>query len=201
MSSTSANARRTPTQARATLRRERFLNVAARLIEESGFDVVTMTAIAQCSGASIGALYDYFPDKQTLALALMAKYAEESDSHWKRLLENPLPFKKSALAGFLVEGTLDFAQQRPAYLSLFGAPFVTPRSAAARQPLRRTFASALRRLNPRLSTGRALIYAQVIVELIKAMLTVCKQIDPKDRDGVTLEFKKILRFYLSTVLK
>ena len=183
------------------MRRAKFLEVAAHLIGELGFEAVTMTAIAEHSHASIGTLYDYFPDKQTLAQALAAQYAEEADGHWKRLLEGASTLKKAALADLFVEGALAFARERPAYLPLIGAPFFYSRSAAARRPLRRTFADALRRLNPKLTADRAFLSAQIIVELIKGLLAVCKQIDPKDTDLVTVEFKRLMRNYLIEVVR
>jgi AcrR family transcriptional regulator len=183
------------------LRRATFLEVAARLIAESGFEAVTMTAIAEHAHASIGALYDYFPDKQTLAQALAAQYAEEADEHWKLLLDGASTLKKAALADLFVEGALAFARERPAYLPLIGAPFFYSRLASARRPLRRTFADALRRLNPKLTADRAFLSAQIIVELIKGLLAVCKHIEPKDIDRVTAEFKRLMRFYLSEVAK
>ena len=38
-------------------------------------EATTMTAIAERSGSSIGALYNYFPDKQAVALTLLGQYA------------------------------------------------------------------------------------------------------------------------------
>ena len=72
--------RRAPQQARAAIRRAKFLEVAANLIGEIGFDALTMTAIAEHAGASIGTLYDYFPDKQALGMAIMAQYTGGGDS-------------------------------------------------------------------------------------------------------------------------
>jgi AcrR family transcriptional regulator len=202
VSSTSATPqRRAPQQARAAIRRAKFLEVAADLIGEVGFDALTMTAIAEHACASIGTLYDYFPDKQALGMAIMAQYAAEADEHWERVLKTSSKQKKAALADLFIEQALAFARIRPAYLPLFGAPFVFQRSAAARQPLRKTFAVALRRLNPSLTPDQAYISAHVVVELIKGLLSLLKQIEPKDRDPATLEFKKLMRFYLSDVVK
>jgi AcrR family transcriptional regulator len=178
-----------------------FLEVAARLIGEQGYESVTMTAIAEHSHASIGALYDYFRDKQTIAQALATQYAEEADEHWKQLLGRPSVPDRTALAELLIEGALKFARERPAYLPLFGAPLVFSRSAAARLPLRRTFADALRKLNPEMTADRAFISAQVVVELIKGLFAVCKQIDPKNKDVVTVEFKRLMRFYLTEIVE
>jgi len=155
-----------------------------------------MTAVAEHSQASIGTLYDYFPDKQTLALALLAQYTEEADAHWKLILGRPSSLTKAALADLFVEGALAFVRERPAYLPLLGAPFTYSRSLAARQPLRRTIVDALQRMNPKMPVDRAFISAQIIVELIKGLLAIYKGTTPKDRDAVAVEFKKLMRLYV-----
>jgi AcrR family transcriptional regulator len=204
MPSTSANqrasvktARRKPQQTRAAARRASILDAAARLIAESGLDAVTMTAIAEESKASIGALYDYFPDKQALVQALALQYAEEMDAYWRELLESKGVLTKTMLAEVIVDGALAFARSRPAYLALFGGRLVIARSAAARRPLRRAFADALRRFDGEMTEERAFLRAQIIVELIKSLLAVCKETDAKNRETVTLEFKRVMGFYLS----
>ena len=188
--------RRQPQQARAAQRRASFLEVAAKLIGDMGYESFTMTAVAEQAGASIGTLYDYFPDKQALAQALAAQYAEEADAHWKKLLGEALPSKKDALADLFVEGALAFVRQRPAYLPLFGAPLLVFRSPAARQHLRKAFAHTLRRVHPDLTNELALMKAQVVVELIKALLAVCKQLAARDHEAVVADFKRLVRFYI-----
>ncbi len=173
--------------------------IAARLIGEFGYESVTMTAVAERAGASIGTLYDYFPDKQALAQALAAKFAQEADQHWKALLAGSLAPERVDLADCLVEGAMTFLRERPAYLPLFGSPSITFRSPAARQHLRQTFAVALQKFSPELTSKCATLKAQVIVELLKAMFTVCKQVAPKHRDDVKAEFKAIIGFYLDNI--
>ena len=159
-----------------------------------------MTAIAEHSHASIGTLYDYFPDKQMLAQALAVQYAEEADEYWKQLLDRPSIRGNTALAELIVEGALAFAAERPAYLALFGSPLVFARTAAVRRPLRRTFAAALLRLNSAMTAERAFLSAQIMFELIKGLWTVCKHTDTKHREIAAMEFKKLMRFYLSEVM-
>ncbi|HEY1576496.1 MAG TPA: TetR/AcrR family transcriptional regulator, partial [Terracidiphilus sp.] len=74
------------------------------------------------------------------------------------------------------------------------------RTKAAREPLRRTIATALQNLKPSLSADRAFLNAQVIVEIIKGMLGVYHQATLKDREAVITEFKKVMRLYLTDTL-
>src|SRR6202521_6176190 len=90
MPSISSNSVRVaPQQERSTRRLAGFLDAAAELFVEVGYQAATMTAIAERSGSSIGALYNYFPDKQSIAFTLVNQYSQELEAHWKRLMEQP----------------------------------------------------------------------------------------------------------------
>ncbi len=173
--------------------------MAARLIGELGYEAVTMTAIAAQAQSSIGTLYDYFPDKQAIALALKIQYTEEADAHWKTLLSHPAGMTKPALADLFVEGALTLVRERPAYLPLMGVVYA--RSASLRRPLRKTIVGALQTMNPKLPENHAFVIAQVIVQLIKALLLVYKESAPKERALVAAEFKKLMRLYLMETLR
>lgn len=198
--STFANPRRRPQQNRAEIRRASFLQAAEQLFGTAGYEAVTMTAIAEQAQASIGTLYDYFPDKPALALALITQYTHEAEAHWAKFLQHPPVRGKASIADVFIEGILEFVRDRPAYLPLFGAPLVHARSRSAREPLRRTIAAALQNLKPSLSADRAFLNAQVIVEIIKGMLGIYRQAAPKDREAVVAEFKKVMRLYLTDTL-
>jgi AcrR family transcriptional regulator len=198
--STSTNTRRRPQQNRAALRRASFLKAAEQLFGALGYEAVTMTAIALEAQASIGTLYDYFPDKPALVIALITQYTHEAEAHWAQLLEHPPARGRNRLAGLFIDGILEFVRDRPAYLSLFGAPLAYVRTRAARQPLRRTIAAALQRLKPSLPADRAFLHAQVIVEIIRGLLNVYRQATPKEKDAVVAEFKQVMRLYLTHTL-
>jgi len=200
VSSTSANPRRIPQQARAAARREKFLAVAAALIGELGYDAVTMTAIAEQAGASIGTLYDYFPDKPSIGLALITQYTDEVQAHWELLLRDSATMTRTALADVFVEGALKFARERPAYLPLMGAPVAFQRTRTARRPLRQTVVNALRRMNSALPEETAFVRAEVIVQLIKGLLTLYREGSPRDRDDLAGEYKKVIRLYVMEIL-
>jgi AcrR family transcriptional regulator len=62
--------RRRPSQKRALRSISALLTSAARLFESEGFDRVTTTSIAEAAGLSVGAVYEYFPNKDAILLAL-----------------------------------------------------------------------------------------------------------------------------------
>ncbi len=159
-----------------------------------------MTAIAEQAKASIGTLYDYFPDKQAIAVALKIQLTEQADARWKVLLSNPAGIPKAALADLFIEGALTLVRELPAYLPLMGAPVAYTRSASLRRPLRKTIVGALQTMNPSLPDDRAFITAEVIVQLIKSLLTLYREAAPKERAQVAEEFKKLMRLYLVEAL-
>jgi AcrR family transcriptional regulator len=200
MASTSASSRREPQQERAALRRAKFLKVAERLIAELGYEAVTMTAIAEQAGASIGTLYDYFPDKQAIAVALKMEYVAQGDAHWKALLSDAAGMTREELAALFVEGALELVKLLPAYLELMGSAVAFTRSQSLRRPLRRSVVGALLAMKPKLGEERAFICAEVIVQLIKGMLTVYREAAAKEREKVAEEYKKLFRLYLVETL-
>jgi DNA-binding transcriptional regulator YbjK len=70
-----------PQQERSARRFATFLNAAAEIFAEVGYEAATMTAIAEQSGSSIGALYNYFPDSNPLPL----RSSTSTRRNWKRI--------------------------------------------------------------------------------------------------------------------
>jgi len=64
------NLRTTPIQQRSSDRMQSLLDAAAVLIDEDGIDGVTTTAVAYRSLSSVGVLYRYFPNVDSLLKAL-----------------------------------------------------------------------------------------------------------------------------------
>jgi AcrR family transcriptional regulator len=62
--------RRHPCQARAQRTFETVLDAAVRLIEQDGVERATTRRIAVAAGVSIGAVYEYFPNKESIVLHL-----------------------------------------------------------------------------------------------------------------------------------
>lgn len=192
--------RREPQQERSTRRLAGFLDAAADLFAEVGFEAATMTAIAERTGASIGTLYHYFPDKSSIALALLSQYAQEIEALLRPLIARAHTLTHQSFADQLIETITEFAEQHPAYLKLLAAPTRFRRDPAARRALRVAIADAYRAKNPSLSGEKAFLAANVTLQIMKGMTNLYTEINPKEKPQVALEFKKVLTFYLGTVL-
>src|ERR1700733_4396309 len=189
-----------PQQDRSSRRLASFLDAAAELFVEVGYEAATMTAIAERSGSSIGALYNYFPDKQAIALTLANQYAKEIETHWKPLMEHVDNLNPRKLANLFIERITEFVRQRPAYLTLLSAPVRLRRDPAAKRALRVMIANAFRAKNPSLSDERSVLAANVSLQMVKGMMTLYAEAEPKRKALVVNELKKLLTLYLRTIV-
>lgn len=65
--------RKQPRQVRAQHTVTAIIEASARILEEQGHGSFTTNAVAELAGTSIGTLYQYFPDKDALLGALIAR--------------------------------------------------------------------------------------------------------------------------------
>jgi AcrR family transcriptional regulator len=188
--------RPTPQQERAARTHQLFLDTAERLFVEVGYDAMTMTAVAERAGTSIGALYRWFPDKTAVAAALLARYTVEIEQHWSSLIAAAHTLTTAKFVESLIERTREFSQRRPAYFILHEARIRVSRSAAARKTLREAFVQAFQAKDPTLSHEKALLIANVVVETAKGFLSVIAATPQNRRASVNAEFTKMLSLYL-----
>lgn len=196
----SRSVRVAPKQERSARRLAGFLQAAAELFSEIGFEATTMQAIADRSNSSIGALYNYFPDKQSIAATLLSRYAEELQWRLQSLMEHSEKVATAQFAGLFIDCMIEFAQERPAYVSLHAAPIPFRRDPAARKALRTIVANAFRTKNPSLSSERSLLGANVAVQIVKGMMTLFLESDAKTKPLVVAEFRRVLTSYLAEIL-
>ena len=71
--------RREPKQHRARQTVDAILDAVIRILKREGFDAITTNHIAEVAGVSIGSLYQYFPDKRAIFVALHRRHVEEID--------------------------------------------------------------------------------------------------------------------------
>src|SRR5271166_3409181 len=69
--------RRVPVQGRSQHTVQRVLDAASSLLEQMPLEDVTTTRIATEAGLSIGGLYRFFPDKQTIIDAIAVRHVEQ----------------------------------------------------------------------------------------------------------------------------
>lgn len=70
--------RKKPRQQRACATWDAILEAAAQLFGEQGYVATTTNKIAERAGVSIGSLYQYFPNKDALLVALAEQHLEDT---------------------------------------------------------------------------------------------------------------------------
>jgi AcrR family transcriptional regulator len=98
--------RRRPTQARSERTVELLLEAAARVLEEKGIEGYTTNAVAERCGVSVGSLYQYFPNKDSITSALVLKAHRQIVQHLDALRERiaGLPLQQAIEA--MVQGAV-----------------------------------------------------------------------------------------------
>ena len=66
--------RKTPVQARSTVTVEAISEAAIQVLLSHGADRLTTTRVAQRAGVSVGTLYQYYPNKQSLLFAVLENH-------------------------------------------------------------------------------------------------------------------------------
>lgn len=70
-----------PQQARSRETFEAILEAAAQVFEREGYARATTNRIAERAGVSIGSLYQYFPNKDAILVALAERHLEQGNAH------------------------------------------------------------------------------------------------------------------------
>lgn len=95
--------RRRPKQRRARQTVEAVLDAVTRILKREGVKAVTTNRIAEVAGVSIGSVYQYFPDKRAIFIALHQRHIEDID----RLVESKLVENASSSLEELIRAMIE----------------------------------------------------------------------------------------------
>jgi AcrR family transcriptional regulator len=97
----STNPRKLPQQERSRVTVEAILEATTHILMVEGYEKANTNRIAERAGISIGSLYQYFPNKESLMAALMEQHSNEIaalvESQLQNLFHEPLPITIPAL--------------------------------------------------------------------------------------------------------
>ncbi|TDE51562.1 TetR/AcrR family transcriptional regulator [Nonomuraea mesophila] len=145
--------RKHPRQQRSRETVAAILEAAAQLFQRHGYTATTTNKIAERAGVSIGSLYQYFPNKDALLVALAEHYLTQSAQQvaqvFARAGEHRLPL--SALLADLVECVAALHTDRPRLHRLLfdqapRTPDLVTRFRQAEQQIAQALARELRRV-------------------------------------------------------
>lgn len=193
-------ARRVPRQERGHRRVASLLEAASEVMAETGYELTTMCAIAERAGASVGSLYQFFPNKEAVAESLRAGYIEEVEALWAALARKAGKLPPEELVLELVKAETNFARRHRAFLALLDAP-VTTNSWRRRERIASSIARVLRAAHPRMSREKARQAGAVVHQIVKGMLTLYARAGAREKPIVAREFEAVLLGYLKPKLE
>jgi AcrR family transcriptional regulator len=196
----STSPRRIPQQKRGERRVAALITAAAAEFAQAGYEGATMSAIARRASAPIGSLYQFYPNKESLARALRTQYAKDYEELCAPLEAQARTISLEKLVSRFVALMVGFVQSHPAFLPLLEAPSTT-RIPAARERHRQWIAQLLLAHSPRLPPAKAITIATVVSQINRGMMGLYAQSEPDDRQWIVEEFNTILSTYLTSRLR
>jgi AcrR family transcriptional regulator len=168
----SAPTAKEPKRKRGIARVAKLLDAGAAVFAEQGYKAATMTEIAARAGAPIGSLYQFFPNKDVIADALVARYAEHVEATLDRIKAQAAELEGAQLADRLLDVLVAHAAERSLALSLLDARWEQPgvRPGLLREGLRRRIAEILTVWRPVLAEEQAQPMAVVLLQAMKSLV-------------------------------
>lgn len=166
--------RRTPVQGRSTATVEAIVEAAAQVFERHGYAAGTTNRIADRAGVSIGTLYQYYPNKDAILVALTERHLTEGAALLGPLLtdlvEHPPPVRVAIRR--LLDALVQLHRHQPGlHRVLFEE---APRPAALRARLEAAFDRATEALThylaarPEVTVEDPGVAAALVVQVLEA---------------------------------
>ena len=118
---TTKKPRKQPQQARSKATVTAILDAAARILIRDGYHSLTTNAVAECAGVSIGSLYQYFPNKESLVTAVRARHGERVKNTIAKALRQPLDVSHDTMIPRLIEAIVKAHKIEPDLHQALGA--------------------------------------------------------------------------------
>src|SRR5215831_13437892 len=99
--------RRQPKQRRARQTVEAVLDAVVKVLKRDGVDAITTNRIAEVAGVSIGSVYQYFPDKRAIFVALHRRHVDQIDRMVETRLVKHAASSLDDLMHAMVEGMIE----------------------------------------------------------------------------------------------
>lgn len=192
-------AARTPQRQRGKERVAALIEAAIAVFAEKGYVAATMTEIAARAGAPIGSLYQFFPNKELIADALMLRYLELTVAALERIEAASASLAVEALARSLLRVFVDLKTERAAILSLLDA--LRHEKAARGAEFRTAVLARLQRIlhaiAPGLAPAQATTAAIAVLQQMKAATELSARSEPAAIDALDKECVRMLALYLA----
>ncbi|MFF8730410.1 TetR/AcrR family transcriptional regulator [Streptomyces sp. NPDC015171] len=188
-------------QARGERRIAQLLQAAAQVFCTTGYTAASTNAIAREAGVSPGTLYQFFPNKEAIAIELGDRLMHEMREAYGEALApvDPATPLEEAIGG-AVDRFIDFNTEHPVFFALVHGPDIPGRMAEAHDQLHATVTGRIEALLTSLMPGAAPAdvsrTARVCLGVYKAGLELVLAHEGAERAAYVREIKDVLIRYL-----
>jgi AcrR family transcriptional regulator len=143
---TEGRLRRVPRQARSREKLARVLAAADRLLAEGGVEALTTTRVAAEAGVSVGALYQYLPDRDAITEALAELYLGRLETLMDSFAEQAAGETWADPVGLLVDAFAGLYRAEPGFRALWFGRGLTDGTREADRAHKRVMATGVHRV-------------------------------------------------------
>ncbi|MFD0315123.1 TetR/AcrR family transcriptional regulator [Streptomyces flavalbus] len=188
-------------QARGERRITQLLEAAASVFCTTGYTAASTNAIAREAGVSPGTLYQFFPNKEAIAIELGSRLMHEMRETYGEALapvDPATPLEEAV--GAAVDRFIAFNCERPEFFALMHGPDIPGRIAEQHDALHATLLTRIEALLTSLLPDRSPAditrVAQVALGVYKAGLELVLAHEGAEREAYVQEIKDVLIRYL-----
>ncbi|MDZ8078672.1 MAG: TetR/AcrR family transcriptional regulator [Nostoc sp. DcaGUA01] len=203
---TSDKIRRSPSGERGQRRRNLILDTAADLLAEGGAEAINTNALADRAGISVGSVYQYFSNKETILKALGERYMQQLGSNTVAALQQDVSgLDFAAMVDRVIDPMIAFERKHPGFRHLNAGQEGEGTLVQAAQQVDReilaTIYDLLLRVCPDVNPIQGWQIARVTKALYKGMSYLIQQEkeivkDGGDVDGMIADMKQMMADYL-----
>ncbi|WP_243762566.1 TetR family transcriptional regulator [Streptomyces sp. Tu 3180] len=182
-----------------------LLEAAASVFCTTGYTAASTNAIAREAGVSPGTLYQFFPNKEAIAIELGGRLMHEMRETYGEALapiDPATPLEEAVAAA--VDRFIDFNCRHPVFFALMHGPDIPGRMAEEHDALHATLIARVEALltpflpdTPAADVRRT---AQVCVGIYKAGLELVLAHEGAEREAYVRELKNVLIRYLGPLV-
>ncbi|WP_436846193.1 TetR/AcrR family transcriptional regulator [Streptomyces shenzhenensis] len=188
-------------QARGERRIAQLLDAAASVFCASGYTAASTNAIAREAGVSPGTLYQFFPNKEAIAIELGGRLMHEMRQTYGAVFGRVDPATPLAeTVGAAVDRFVAFNSEHPVFFALMKGPDTPGRIAEEHEALHATMVARIEELLSSYLAGRPAAEitrtAHVCLGIHKAGLELALAHEGAERDAYVQEVKNVLIRYL-----
>ncbi|MGW7332885.1 TetR/AcrR family transcriptional regulator [Streptomyces sp. NPDC054840] len=191
-------------QARGERRISQLLSAAAGVFCRTGYASASTNAIAREAGVSPGTLYQYFPNKEAIAIELGGQLLQRAhETHGQAFrpenLQRPLP----ELLDAVLDPVIAFNCENPAFWALMhgtGVPGIAQEHEELHTGLLTRIEAVLRDFCPQASAQELAHISNMILGIFKSSLDLILAHEGDERAAYTAELKTVLLRYLEPMI-